>query len=413
MEDNAFRKGLSVTAIILIVLSAALLSLNATNTIVFGEHTAFYGFFFIAAVAIPLLAVLIVLTRYYNRTDTVEEMMAAIAVRYSIFGWFFVFLIKFISGILDLFFADFYNTYYTTIYLCLNSFNVCVVGTLVLAIGLRKLPKMKIEKRNLKFGQIILLIMMMYGLTQVGSLMGMPIHLALTSFSSLTTNAEESISNLKSNLIIGSDIYIRVITIGILPAIFEELLFRKFLIDRTIRHGEFVSCAMSGIMFGLWHGNFQQFFFAFFIGVMFAFVYIRTGKIIYTMIFHASLNVVTSTVTAELLAKLIDKMGPILKTGDIEPNFDYDALMTSILPLLLILLVWIIVLAGMQIAGFVLLIVKRKKFKLVAREGELGRKEILRKLTHNVTMWVFFAFALLLFVYTYLPDILAVFISRR
>ena len=171
MEDNAFRKGLSVTAIILIVLSAALLSLNATNTIVFGEHTAFYGFFFIAAVAIPLLAVLIVLTRYYNRTDTVEEMMAAIAVRYSIFGWFFVFLIKFVSGILDLFFPDFYNTYYTTIYLCLNSFNVCVVGTLVLAIGLRKLPKMKIEKRNLKFGQIILLIMMMYGLTQVGSLM--------------------------------------------------------------------------------------------------------------------------------------------------------------------------------------------------------------------------------------------------
>jgi hypothetical protein len=67
----------------------------------------------------------------------------------------------------------------------------------------------------------------------------------------------------------------------------------------------------------------------------------------------------------------------------------------------------------MQIAGFVLLIVKRKKFKLVAREGELGRKEILHKLTYNVTMWVFFAFALLLFVYTYLPDILAVFISRR
>lgn len=412
MQDNAFRKGLSVTAIILIVLSAALLSLNAANGMVYGKNAAFYGFFFIAAVAIPLLTVLIVLTRYYRSTDTVEEMMAAVAVRYSIFGWFFVFFIKLVTGILDIFFPDFYNANYTTVYLLLNSFNVCVVGTVVLAIGLRKLPKVRIEKRKLKIGQILLLIMMMYGLTQVGSLMGLPIHMALTSFSSMGADAEESISNLKSNLIIGSNVYIRIITIGILPAIFEELLFRKFLIDRTLRHGEFVSCAMSGIMFGLWHGNFQQFFFAFFIGVMFAFVYIRTGNIIYTMILHASLNVITSSITAELVVKLMDKMGPMLTTGDLDPNVDYDAILKGMLPLLLLLLLWLIILAGIQIAGFVLLIVKRKKFKLVAREGELTRKEILHKLTHNVTMWVFFTFALLLFVYTYLPEYIVMFIRR-
>jgi hypothetical protein len=39
--------------------------------------------------------------------------------------------------------------------------------------------------------------------------------------------------------------------------------------------------------------------------------------------------------------------------------------------------------------------------------GELPRKQILRTMTHSVTMWVFFALALLLFVNTYLPDILA------
>jgi hypothetical protein len=121
------------------------------------------------------------------------------------------------------------------------------------------------------------------------------------------------------------------------------------------------------------------------------------------------MNVVTSSITVELLNKLIDKMGPELMSGTYDPSVDYNAIFSSILPLLLLLLVWVLTLAGFQIAGFVLLIVKRKKFKLVAREGEMGRKAILHTMTHSVTMWVFFAFALLLFVHTYLPDMLAFF----
>ena len=191
--------------------------------------------------------------------------------------------------------------------------------------------------------------------------------------------------------------------------VFEELLFRKFMIDRTMRHGEFISCAMSGIMFGLWHGNFQQFFFAFFVGVLFAFVYIRTGNIIYTMILHASMNLVTSAVTVELLNELIKRMGIDLESGSFNTNMDYETLAESVFPVLMLILIWSSILVGFQIAGFVLLIVKRRNFKLVPIVGEQGRKVILHKLTHSVEMWVFFSFALLLFVYSYLPDNLAVF----
>ena len=413
MEDKALRKGLSVTAILLIAVLALLVSFNSANGIVYGDQAALYGIPFIAAFAIPLLTVLIVLARYCTSTDTVEEMMAAIAVRYAIWGWCFIFLIKFASAALELICPEFYDAHFTTIYLLMNSFNVSVVGCLVLGLSLKTLPSVKIEKRSLKFGQILTLILMVYGLAQVGSLMGMPIHTALTSVTYFSdTSTEDALSTLKDSLILNSDTFIRILTVGIMPAIFEELLFRKFLIDRTLRHGEFVSCAMSGIMFGLWHGNFQQFFFAFFLGVLFSFVYIRTGRIIYTMILHASLNLVTSSVTVELLAELIKRMGVDMNKGTIDPNIDYDAVMKSILPLMLLLLLWIIVLLGLQIAGFVLVIVKRKNFKLMQIVGELPRKEILRKLTHNVTMWVFFALALLLFVNTYLPDILA-FIFRR
>ena len=410
MEDKALRKGLSVTAILLIAVLAFLISFNNANGLVYGEEVKLYGIPFIAAFAIPLLTVLIVLARRCTSTDTLEEMMAAIAVRYAIWGWCFIFLIRFGSAALEVFCHDFYNAHFTTIYLLMNAFNVSVVGCLVLGLSLKTLPSVKIEKRSLKFGQILTLILMVYGLGQVGSLMGMPIHTVLTSvtyFSDVST--EEAMSALKESLILNSNTFIRILTVGIVPAIFEELLFRKFMIDRTLRHGEFVSCAMSGIMFGIWHGNFQQFFFAFFLGVLFAFVYIRTGRIIYTMILHASLNLVTSSVTVELLAELLKRMGLDMNNGTIDPNIDYDAVVRNILPLMFVLLLWIIVLLGLQIAGFVLVIVKRKNFKLMQIVGELPRKTIIRTMTHSVTMWVFFALALLLFVNTYLPDILAFF----
>lgn len=411
MEDKAFRRGLSVAAIVLIVISAVLLTLTNTNGLLYGSEAVLYGVPFVAAAALPLLAVLLILTQFYTRTDTIEEMLGAIAVRYAIFGWCFVFVIKLASILLSVFFYDFYTENFATIYIVLNSINVCVIGTTVLALALRKLPVTKIEKRPMKIGQLLLLIMMMYGLTQVGSLMGMPIHLALTTIGSLTADSEDAAAELSNNLVFSSGTVIRIISIGILPAIFEELLFRKFLIDRTIRHGEFISCAMSGIMFGLWHGNFQQFFFAFFIGVLFAFVYIRTGNIIYTMIMHASMNLVTSTVTVELFNALMKSMGIDMATGNINTDIDDSVIIKSVLPMLLLLLLWIGLLVSFQIVGFIMLIVKRKKFKLAVMPGEPARKAILHSMTHSVEMWIFFSFALLLFVYQYIPDIIATIIE--
>jgi len=411
MEDKAFRRGLSVAAIVLIVISAVLLTLTNTNGLLYGSEAVLYGVPFVAAAALPLLAVLLILTQFYTRTDTIEEMLGAIAVRYAIFGWCFVFVIKLASILLSVFFYDFYTENFATIYIVLNSINVCVIGTTVLALALRKLPVTKIEKKPMKIGQLLLLIMMMYGLTQVGSLMGMPIHLVLTTIGSMTADSEDAAAELSNNLVFSSGTVIRIISIGILPAIFEELLFRKFLIDRTIRHGEFISCAMSGIMFGLWHGNFQQFFFAFFIGVLFAFVYIRTGNIIYTMIMHASMNLVTSTVTVELFNALMKSMGIDMATGNINADIDDSVIIKSVLPMLLLLLLWIGLLVSFQIVGFIMLIVKRKKFKLAVMPGEPARKAILHSMTHSVEMWIFFSFALLLFVYQYIPDIIATIIE--
>ncbi len=407
MGDKTLQRGLSVTAIVLIVISALILCFNNVNGTVFGVEATYYAIPFIVAFAIPLLAILILLTRYCKSTDTMEEMIASIAVRYAIFGWFFIFFMKLMVYIMELFFNDFFNQYYSSIYLILNSFNVCVVCTLVLGFSLRCIPTVKIEKKKIGFGQFLVLILMVYGLAQVGSLMGSPIHFMLIMPTLMKDN--QDLSGVQDVLLM-SNVIVRIITVGILPAVFEELMFRKFLIDRTLRHGEFISCAMSGIMFGLWHGNFQQFFFTFFLGVFFAFIYIRTGRIIYTMILHASLNLITSTITTELLTELLRKSGFDFATGEMMEIENAAEALQSMIPVLLLTIVWMLILSGAMIAGFVLVIVKRKKFKLVAWEGEPPRKAIIRKLTHSPEMWIFFALALTLFFNSYIPDIIAMYV---
>ena len=100
-----------------------------------------------------------------------------------------------------------------------------------------------------------------------------------------------------------------------------------------------------------------------------------------------------------------------MATGNINTNIDDSVIIKSVLPMLLLLLLWIGLLVSFQIVGFIMLIVKRKKFKLAVMPGEPERKAILHSMTHSVEMWIFFSFALLLFVYQYIPDIIATIIE--
>ena len=96
----------------------------------------------------------------------------------------------------------------------------------------------------------------------------------------------------------------------IIGPIAEELIFRKFLLDRIAGYGQITAMLMSGLIFGLAHGNFFQFFYAFAIGVIFAWVYLRTGRIRYTMLLHMMINFCGSLIPLGLL-KVVE-MNPIL-----------------------------------------------------------------------------------------------------
>lgn len=86
----------------------------------------------------------------------------------------------------------------------------------------------------------------------------------------------------------------------VMAPLFEEFLYRKLLIDRTAQYGDKVSILMSGFLFGLSHGNFYQFFYAFGLGMVFAYIYLNTGKLRYTIGLHAVINFMGSLLALEV-----------------------------------------------------------------------------------------------------------------
>ncbi|MEE0955379.1 MAG: putative ABC exporter domain-containing protein [Eubacterium sp.] len=71
---------------------------------------------------------------------------------------------------------------------------------------------------------------------------------------------------------------------------FEELFFRKALITRLLPYGERFALLFSAIAFGLFHGNLVQILYAFLIGLVFAYIYIRTGQIRWSVMLHILIN---------------------------------------------------------------------------------------------------------------------------
>ena len=149
---------------------------------------------------------------------------------------------------------------------------------------MNKLEKQEIHSNNLTIKKFIVYIAIALTLMWIGNLIG------LTITEILGNLIQSEIANPIVETIDSSSIYTNLLLMVIMAPIFEEIIFRKLLIDRTIKYGKGVSILLSALIFGLFHGNLNQFFYAFLIGGFFAYVYIKTGKIIYTILLHLTVN---------------------------------------------------------------------------------------------------------------------------
>lgn len=77
-----------------------------------------------------------------------------------------------------------------------------------------------------------------------------------------------------------------IVLMAIVPAIFEELLFRKAILDYSRKYGNGFAILFSAILFGLFHLNLNQGIFAFLVGILFGIIAVRTSNIKLTVLLH-------------------------------------------------------------------------------------------------------------------------------
>lgn len=182
----------------------------------------------------------------------------------------------------------------------LNNINIATIITAIcnyvlplpiLLFLMRKLDSTEIKKNNLGFKTFLKYLCITFTLMWIGNITGT----IITNLLSFTI--QNDIANPIQNLINSTDLWLNLILISLIGPIFEEIIFRKILIDRTIKYGPLTSILVSAIIFGLIHGNLNQFCYTVLVGGFFAYVYIKTGQIKYSIGLHIILNMLGSVLS--------------------------------------------------------------------------------------------------------------------
>ena len=284
------------------------------------------------------------------------------------------------------------------IYMILVMAPMYAVAFPILAVLMKRRPAVKLEQRKIRGGDFMILLMMCFGVMIIGNIIGILVNMVI----SLVTG--RPVMNSVDLMMNSSSLWANILIVGICAPIFEELMFRKLLVDRMVRYGEATAVVVSGLMFGLFHGNFSQFFYATFLGFFLAYVYVKTGKVKYPIFIHMIVNM-SSTLMVPVLAGLdmnkLTRMQEKLIGAGSSAAILADALndLMDVLPYLLILLVYEFVLYGMAIAGIVLLIMRRKRFTFAKGEVTLPKGTRASVVWGNVGMILFTVACLSLFVY--------------
>ena len=239
----------------------------------------------------------------------------------------------------------------------LSAVTLYLIASPIAFMQLKKVPTENIERRKITLGQFIICLIMCISIMQIGNYIG----LALTT--AIGWVFDRQLINPMMDLVLESNLFLTFVFAVVLAPIFEELLFRKLLIDRAIRYGEGSAILISSLYFALFHGNLFQFFYAFALGAMFAFIYVKTGKLRYSILLHMIINFLGSIVPMLLLKSLnLEALDAIFSN-----SIDMETVMATVqeaLPSLIAYGLYTVIILSLGLAGLILLVVKRKKFQL-------------------------------------------------
>ena len=275
--------------------------------------------------------------------------------------------------IIEKFFSNYFKTNKANVVLIGTLIVNQIIGTTIIFLFTKFIKKITINKKKYGYKKYFANLSINGMLLIIGSIIG---YLFTFNFISLYyKNTSLSKDSFIDSSIKKSNKFLTIIVICITGPIAEELIFRKFLIERLAIYSKTLAIFSSGIMFGIFHRNLYQLFGATFVGWAFAYSYVETGNIFIPISYH----IIDNSFTVSLMFLYQD-------------NIDINNIRTKIF----FILSFIRIINA--IVGIIILIIYRKKIKISGEENKSGDKW---KFFKSYGMWIFMFEGSILFFYYY------------
>lgn len=253
---------------------------------------------------------------------------------------------------------------------------------------LPKQPKAEIPKRSISLGSYVRLFFISVFMMYAGNFIGNILSALLYGFGGI------EVGNQIGEIATASALMPRIVFMVILAPVIEELIFRKALIDRMQPYGEKLAVITSALIFGFFHGNLAQLFYAFTLGLVFGYVYLRTGKLRYTIGLHMLVNFLGSVISVLALENVDPSILESIGT-DTDPSLIIQAL-PSLMPLISYLLIMLL----SAVIGLVLLMIQRRKIQFADADFQIPRQNALKTVLINPGMILFVLSCFVLIVFS-------------
>lgn len=309
---------------------------------------------------------------------------------YSRCGWalfgisLFMFLLSLVLGVFLRGAEQSVRDLYSKYVLYINE----VLIALSLAVGLCTLigtKKCAPTGERIKAGRFFKLMCVCFAIGWVGNLIGTVMLLVWNIFTG------NQVENQLTGIILNTAPFQMFLCTGIIAPILEEFFFRKVLIDRTHKYGELTAILISAAFFGLFHQNFSQFFYAFGLGIIFGYVYCKTGSYLTVTLMHMVFNTVMGVIPGLLLPKVLEFLEKISEITSGELGEITAEQIDAVIPLLAeyalpfaIYMLYALVIGVINISGAIILLINFKKSKFENACPELTAPEKRRAALLNV-----------------------------
>lgn len=258
-----------------------------------------------------------------------------------------------------------------------------LIGYPIMIALIRRIPvdQAMPEKKKMTVGQWLVAFIMSYALVYI---MGIISNITTTIIGILK---QSEVQNTILDMTTGMSPALTFVVMVIAAPIMEEYIFRKLLIDRAAKYGEVLAIVLSGAMFGLFHGNLNQFMFTFVMGCFYGFIYTRTRNVIHTILLHMLNNFMSS-----MLSILVLEKSGMLEIVNVATQEEIVQFVMENLSGAALYCGYVLCLLVIAFAGIIFLILKRKKFYVNHTEEELPKGKRFITVTFNVGMLLFIVF---------------------